>query len=865
MYNISIHRIKHNVFSAMFDIKPIDDSGNIDVSKISGLRSVVNLGRRFRINKNGGLISSIKNNASSKRKIEKTLIHDTKYLISEIDPRSEFESFFNKDFNTTVELASIGAEFHGEKNSKPRYRPIFVKQKSGITNFQLPIFNEIPNSKLLNPKSENREEDFSDILSQISQKVSIANESRMVGEPKKVDAFSLGILTLEPPQEAQASRELNMWVEDFSKKIKVPKLNRVWFLTVGLGLISFTVFGHYGLNIKNQLIIEGNSAVANLENAGENIKNMDFVSASGNFTQAYQEFSKAGDNMNFMGAGISSLLSDLPGFDKLTAGGAGKLKSAKNLIEAGKLMANAGQAMSGAMGEIAKTNLILLPTSNIPWTSDVHGMLSIGEISASLKKALTLSKKNLEKAKQLLADVDSSSIPDDKRASFEDFKSKLPVFEKLINDSVDYSKFLEDFIGTKGVKKYLILFQNPSELRPTGGFPGTYGVVTFKDGKLQDFKVDDVYNLDGQLRELIIPPLQLQHITPNWGMRDANWFVDFPTSARKMTAFFKKESGYDVDGVITFNPKIVAQILDIVGPVEMPEYDLILESNNLFSALQEEVEYKGDRKQPKQIIVDLAPKMLKKLYSTGSDKWLDVFNLLVSSMEQKDILMYFRDLNLESFSVDKGFSGKVADTASDYLMVTFTNVKGSKTDLVMDSSLKVWTESENGKHKVSITRAHNGGDNKYGFYNKQSPTYVRVLVPENAEFTGLTGNSRPDFKPLIDYARAGFTKDEDLAKFEEESYTDKETGVTIYKEAGKTEYGFWMIINPGETKTVDLEYAVPELGYKDGPCSKDRPCPRYEFYIQKQPGLDINDFKFYMDDKPYYDGPLDKDMIISPR
>ena len=71
-------------------------------------------------------------------------------------------------------------------------------------------------------------------------------------------------------------------------------------------------------------------------------KKMDFVSASDNFAEAYKEFSKAGDNMNFMGAGISSLLSDLPG--------AGKLKSAKNLVEAGKLMADAGQAMSDAMG-----------------------------------------------------------------------------------------------------------------------------------------------------------------------------------------------------------------------------------------------------------------------------------------------------------------------------------------------------------------------------------------------------------------------------------------------------------------------------------------------------------------------------------
>ncbi len=815
---------KYKVINAMFDIKPVDDSGNIDASKISGIQTVLNLGRKFRINKSGEVrfkreaVPPTSPSEAGRASIKNKVLRERKEsIVQDFNPRNEFESFLNQNLDTVTELASIGAQIHKEKDFKPRYKPI-VSTKFNESEEIIPI---------LASADEPVEENYQDILAQINLRVQIEPRSEFVGEPKKIDP-------------------LNMWVEDFSKKLRLPKIkiskpSRTWFLVVGFGLISLPFFGHYGSNIKNELIIEGNSAVANLENAGQNIKKMDFISASGNFAQAYQKFSKAGDNMNFMGAGISSLLSDLPG--------AGKLKSAKNLVEVGKLMANAGQAMSDAMGELAKTNLILNPLEPAPG-SDV----SIGKISTSLKKALTLSQKNLGKAKQLLADVDDSSIPEDKKAGLEEFKSKLPLFEKLINDSADYSKFLEDFIGTKGTKKYLILFQNPSELRPTGGFPGTYGVVSFQDGKLQDFKVDDVYNLDGQFQELIIPPVQLQHITPNWGMRDTNWFVDFPTSARKIATFFKKESGSDVDGVITFSPKIVARILDIVGPIEMPEYNLTLDSKNILPALQEEVEYKGDRKQPKKIIMDFAPKMLKKIYSAESGKWLEVFNILLSSMEQKDILMYFRDLNLESFSVDKGFSGQVKNTDSDYLMATFTNVKGSKTDLVVDSSLKVQTTTESGdvKHKVSITRTHNGGSNKYGFYNKQSPTYVRVLVPDNAEFVGLAGNSRPNFKPLIGYANSGFKKDEDLSKFEEESYTDKETGVTIYKESGKTEFGFWMIINPGEAKTADLEYTVPSSA------------KGYQLYVQKQPSLDINDFKFYLDGKLYFDGRLDKDMVISP-
>ncbi|MEX2090926.1 MAG: DUF4012 domain-containing protein, partial [Candidatus Paceibacterota bacterium] len=651
-------------------------------------------------------------------------------------------------------------------------------------------------------------------------------------------------------------------------KLKFPKFYKLclsvkWrktkYLAVLVGLTAILGLAtEYGFTIKNVIVHSGNSAVQNLENAGENIKKLDFNAASTNFAQAYFDFAEAGNNLNFMGATVSSIIADLPG--------GGKLKSAKNLVEAGKLMADAGQAMSQAIEELAKTGLILNPNP-----TGAGPNASIGGISKNLRQALVLSQKNIKEAKELLAKVDSSSIPEDKRASFEEFHSKLPEFEKLVVDAVDYSKFLEDFIGTAGTKKYLLLFQNPAELRPTGGFPGSYGILVFKDGKLQDFRVDDVYNLDGQLKELYVPPVQLQHITPNWAMRDATWFVDFPASARKVSEFYKKESGQDVDGVITFSPRIVSKILEITGPIRMDKYGVTLDSVNFSQVIQEEVEYKADRTQPKKILVDLAPLMLEKLYSADSDTWMEIFNILVSSVDSKDTLMYFRDLKLQDFSVTKGFSGQVNQTQDDYLMVTLSNVKGSKTDSVIDSDLRVDSifEGDDVRHRIVLTRTHNGGGTKYGFFNKQSPTYVRVLVPDNARFLGISGNSRPNFQPLLDYPKTDFKRDEDLVRFEEKGNYDGETGVTIYEESGKREYGFWMIINPGETKSIELEYRVP--GKSAG--------KEFEFYVQKQPGLEFKKFELNLisgvteiaessvelkkgEGKYTFSGKLDRDLPI---
>lgn len=881
-------RTRYNVVSAMYDIRPVDDAGFINIEKISDVESLLNLGRKLRIGKSGQAVLKpntpvVKKPARPTREIienepesfvqpepfvqvarKEEFITDT---ISEVgapilleNSVEDLEKFLNEDINPATELVAIGGEMIRQSNARPRYIPIpmlmpATRERIERSSRRMPVVDEPVDEPVGEPIEEpvpQQHEDYDRILSEINKPFETATDN-FVGEPKKMDVVdwweankqSAGTEYQEPisaprvipkkivppkpivrkqiyPPRISLSKASLLPVslpKIYLPKFKIPslKLTSRKIIVAGLTLMLVGLFTEYGFSMRNEIMHSGNSAVQNLESAGENIKNLDFDAASTNFSQAYSDFAEAGDNLNFMGATLSSLIADLPG--------GSKLKSAKKLVEAGKLMADAGQAMSRAIEELAKTGLILNPTGS---------SASIGSISQNLRQALVLSQKNIKKAGDLLEDVDADSLPEDKRASFEEFNSKLPEFEKMITDAVDYSKFLEDFIGTAGTKKYLLMFQNPAELRPTGGFPGSYGIVVFKDGKLQDFRVDDVYNLDGQLKELFVPPLQLQHITPSWGMRDVNWFVDFPVSARKISEFYKKESGEDVDGVITFSPQIVSKILEITGPIRMDKYGVTLNSENFSQTIQEEVEYKSDKTQPKKILVDLAPLLLEAIYSADSDRWMEIFNILVSSVDGKDILMYFRDLKLQDFSVTKGFSGQVNQTKGDYLMVTLTNVKGSKTDTVIDSELKVDSifEGDDVRHRMVLTRTHNGGGTKFGFFNKQSPTYVRMLVPDNAEFLGISGNSSPNFTPLMDYSKTDFKRDEDLVRFEEKSNYDSETGVTIYEEAGKREYGFWMILNPGETKVIELEYRV--LGKADG--------KEYEFYIQRQPGLEFKKF-----------------------
>lgn len=614
--------------------------------------------------------------------------------------------------------------------------------------------------------------------------------------------------------EVETKSPLNNKEAEAIKNVVHYRFGKILFLPLVI-TIGFFIW-RYGLTIRNNIIQNGNSAVFNLQEAKTNLEELNFSEALKNFSNAYNEFSKTGDSLNFMGSFISGFLAEIPGNSQY--------KSARKLVEAGKLFSKSGESLASVVNSISKAGSILNPNNS-----------SLGLVS-NLKKALLQSRANIQKASALLAEIDSEIIPEDKQASFLEFKDKLPEIVELVDRGIDYSRFLESFIATGNSKKYIILFQNPSELRPTGGFPGSYGVLYFKNGKLDEFKVDDIYNLDGQLKENIIPPKELQHITPTWASRDANWFIDFPTSAKKIMQFFKKEAGYEVDGVITFNPLLVGEMLKVLGPVQMPEYGLVLDQNNFLAEIQAEVEYGENRVQPKTILVQFAPRLLEKIYSAESSKWLEIFNVLVSGMENKNILMYFDESSLQNFALGQNFTGEIKNIAdSDYLYATITNIKGSKTDIVTDTLLKVDSDIKNGEvtHEVTITRKHNGGKEKFGFYNKPNPAYVRVLVPQESEFMDISGNSLVNYKPLVNYGDVGFIEDLDLKKLESSAKMVEED-VFEYEEHGKKGFGFWLVADPGETETVTLRYKTP--------INEDN----YRLYIQKQPGLKIQnmDLKF---------------------
>ncbi len=415
------------------------------------------------------------------------------------------------------------------------------------------------------------------------------------------------------------------------------------------------------------------------------------------------------------------------------------------------------------------------------------------------------------------------------------------------------SDIVKKILGYETEKRYLIIFQNNNEIRPTGGFIGSFALVDIWRGEIKKIEVppQGSYALQGWLLENVLAPEPLQLIASRWEFQDANWFPDFPASAQKIMWFYTKSGGPSVDGVIAVTADFFRKILEVIGPIGMPNYGKVIDSENFDFEIQKSVEIEYDRKEnkPKQIIADLVSKTIEKILINDSGQLAKLAGVLNQVLIEKDLLLYFNDKEIQKAVLDLGWGGEIKETSGDYLMVVDTNIAGGKTDAVIENKIEHLAQiSDDGSiiNRVTITKIHRGIKGEL-FTGVRNVDYLRIYVPKGSELLEAKGFEAPP-QEFFDSPEDYLKPDKDLSIFEKQISFDKESGTKISEEFGKTVFGNWVQIDPGETKAVVFTYRLPfklsfektsrdwfsslkqslGLGKKEGVI--------YSLLIQKQPG-----------------------------
>lgn len=540
-----------------------------------------------------------------------------------------------------------------------------------------------------------------------------------------------------------------------------------------------------------------------------------FATAADSFADAKTSFETAQDQLAEVNTALVPVLRALPSTHN-------PYVSAENLLIAGEQLAAAGEDMTFAFTLVQQ----LAEQSDTMQPSDMF-------VAAHTAFRPVLPR--LERASLALAEVDSSTVPAEYVATVQTAQAAVPVIAASMAQLQELSESLVTLLGHTEPKRYLVIFQNNRELRATGGFIGSFALVDINHGRVSSIEIPGggPYDLMGNLTEQVVSPQPLHLVNTKWQMQDANWWPDWPTSAQKIQWFYQHSGGASVDGVITLTPDVIEQMLAITGPIDMPEYNTTITSENFYDITQQQAERKyDDTRESKKFIADMTPRLLDQLFSIDAATLLPVLQVVYDGLQQKDILVYVNDPYVQHEFSQHGWTGEVKSTGGDYLQVVDTNIGGGKTDAAIQETIQHQADiAADGSvvDTVTITRLHTGASDD-AFAHVKNIDYVRLYVPLGSELIAAEGFSQPEadlFLPV----EAGYGQDADLAAVTGEVIIDGRTQTRISQEFDKTVFGNWIQTEPGESSTVTIRYRLPfrveRTTWTPG---------KYSLLVQKQPG-----------------------------
>lgn len=438
----------------------------------------------------------------------------------------------------------------------------------------------------------------------------------------------------------------------------------------------------------------------------------------------------------------------------------------------------------------------------------------LGKKIDSLYITVSSSKAELEKANIPFFDKDALVVllsgASEKLAAA---KETLPLVEKLF--------------FTQAPKDYLMLFQNSMELRPTGGFIGSFALLTVENGKIADFKIEDVYTADGQLKGHIDPPLPIRKYLsqPHFFLRDSNFDPDFVTSAVKAAWFLEKELGKRVDGVIAVNLPFMQKLLRATGELTISDFNKEkIDADNFFFKTHSftSKDFFPGSTQKKDFLNSVVNALMQKLSFGKQVAWLDLFMAVKQALDEKNILIYSADEETQKFIEEHGWGGRILEVKcvqannnrmvnniiaedeclKDYLSISEANLGVNKANYFVNKSVAIEKKIEaDGRIASLVTLSYENTAIPEVFPEATYVNYLRILLPKASSLDSVMLNNAS--YPTTD--------------IDSEDYS-----------ADKTSYGFLVKTAPGNKAVVKIAYTLPYAFTSQ--------TAFYQFFFQKQAG-----------------------------
>ena len=362
----------------------------------------------------------------------------------------------------------------------------------------------------------------------------------------------------------------------------------------------------------------------------------------------------------------------------------------------------------------------------------------LDQASASLVKV----RSDLQRAEKAAAGVDLSVVPVGQQATFVKAKSTIKDALAGMDEFQQFVPIMKEILGANGARTYLVEQVNPAELRPGGGFIGTYSILRADQGTLKLLQSGNAYNLTdprpvvGQ-KGYVTPPGPIASLigTTSWSFVDSNFYPDFPSNALAAEQFVQPRIGGTINAVISIDYFAVAKLLDVTGPLTIPGYGATVDSNN-FIATVIKSDLGATDATHKAILSAIAGPLMQRVSTLPPERWPALLSVLNGLATTHSLQVYFNNPTVEGQVQKFGWAGTLNPAqSSDYFAEVEANVGATKANYftVRHYSITLSRDGNVLHHYITVQLLNN----MPYVYRPQDyyKAYIRLLLPPGATET----------------------------------------------------------------------------------------------------------------------------------
>lgn len=254
----------------------------------------------------------------------------------------------------------------------------------------------------------------------------------------------------------------------------------------------------------------------------------------------------------------------------------------------------------------------------------------------------------------------------------------LDTASSLLDEVAPYLSNLPNILGCYSDRTYLVIAQNPSEIRSTGGYFGAMAPVMIHNGSVSVGNINGVQVFE-ENAAYTYTDLSYEEggLFDSMGVHIGNLaaIADFSQAATAVNKLWTNGVGMSFDGIIALDPTVLQDLVGMFGDVTLSNGMTLTGTNTAKAILHDTYQYYSQNEDQDLVFAEAAYAILDKIMDASLDNFdaSKLLDIIKTCMDERRLLVWMSNPTEQALMDELGCTGRLFEDPTTPVVGIYLN------------------------------------------------------------------------------------------------------------------------------------------------------------------------------------------------